>query len=206
MADEFNKYKDNILNTEYIEGRLTQSGAPLCELVHIDDSNIKEVYYRMENGHPKYLVVVDIPNVFLDFTTVGEIGFDEPFNVSYRGLADLIREQVANALDKYGELDSVLESWTKLFPFKHWPETVEEYENYIAEYRLDYLGNLVKYNDIYDYSNDNNKISRICSSPTTTAGAIKYDGPFNFDNIGGAFDCWTYPEAYKVIGPEIGLI
>lgn len=30
MADEFNKYKDNILKTEYIDGEYSHGGVNLC--------------------------------------------------------------------------------------------------------------------------------------------------------------------------------
>lgn len=177
----------------------------MCELVHIDDGNIKEVYYQTEGNYNKYLVVVDIPNVYLNFDLVGEVDMNSSITASYRGLADDIREQVANKLGNSGELDSVLEGWAKLFPFKYWPDTVAEYENHRAEGRLDYLGNLVKYNGTDDY-NSKDKISRICSDTNISTNMIKYEGSFSFNLIGGAFDCWTYPAAYKEIAPAIGLV
>lgn len=62
MADEFNKYKDNILNTEYIEGLYSSGGGGSDKAVfyRIADKDITGVY-RQDNS---LLLTVDKP-VFL---------------------------------------------------------------------------------------------------------------------------------------------
>lgn len=194
MAEEFNKYKRNTLNTEYIEDKFSSSGGALCELVHIDDSNIKEVWYQQKSKCKEYYVVVDCPNVFLAITV-----FPSTKTASYRGLADLMRGMVADQMETSGKLNSTIAEVVKLFPFQYWPNTVDEYSNSKLECRLDYLGNLVRYNGVDDY-NSKDKIASISSKIIESSRLIKYEGPFDFSLIGGAFYCWTYPAAYKKMG------
>lgn len=193
MAEEFNKYKRNTLNTEYIEDKFSSSssGEFLCESVHIDDSNIKEVWYQQKSKCKEYYVVVDCPNVFLTITV-----FPTTNTASYRGLADLMRAMVADRMETSGELNSTIAEVVKLFPFQYWPNTVDEYSNSKLDCRLDYLGNLVRFNGVDDY-NSKDKIVAISSKLIDSSGLIKYEGPFDFSLIGGAFYCWTYPAAYK---------
>ena len=194
MAEEFNKYKRNTLNTEYIEDKFSSSGGALCELVHIDDSNIKEVWYQQKSKCKEYYVVVDCPNVFLAIT------IDPSTNTaSFHGLADLMRAMVADTMETSGELDSTMAEVVKLFPFQYWPDTFDEYSNSDLDCRLDYLGNLVRYNGVDDY-NSKDKIASISSKIIESSNLIKYEGPFDFSLIGGAFYCWTYPAAYKKLG------
>lgn len=194
MAEEFNKYKRNTLNTEYIEDKFSSSGGALCELVHIDDSNIKEVWYQQKSKCKEYYVVVDCPNVFLAKTISPSTN-----TASYTGLADLMRSMVADQMETSGELDSTIAEVVKLFPFQYWPDTFDEYSNSKLDCRLDYLGNLVRYNGVDDY-NSKDKIASISSKIIGSSNLIKYEGPFDFSLIGGAFYCWTYPAAYKKMG------
>lgn len=194
MAEEFNKYKRNTLNTEYIEDKFSSSSSVgLCELVHIDDSNIKEVWYLQQSKCKEYYVVVDCPNVFLAITV-----FPTTNTASYRGLADLMRMMVAERMETSGELNSTIAEVVKLFPFQYWPNTVDEYSNSELDCRLDYLGNLLRFNGADDY-NSKDKIGSISSKlfAAESSRLIKYEGPFDFSLIGGAFYCWTYPAAYK---------
>lgn len=194
MAEEFNKYKRNTLNTEYIEDKFSSSGGALCELVHIDDSNIKEVWYQQKSKCKEYYVVVDCPNVFLAITISPSTN-----TASYTGLADLMRAMVADQMETSGELNSTIAEVVKLFPFQYWPDTFDEYSNSKLDCRLDYLGNLVRYNGVDDY-NSKDKIASISSKISESSNLIKYEGPFDFSLIGGAFYCWTYPAAYKKMG------
>lgn len=191
MAEEFNKYKRNTLNTEYIEDKFSSSGGALCELVHIDDSNIKEVWYQQKSKCKEYYVVVDCPNVFLAIKV-----FPTTNTASYQGLADLMRSMVADEMETSGELNSTFAEVVKLFPFQYWPDTVDEYSNSELDCRLDYLGNLVRFNGVDDY-NSKDKIASISSKLIEPSRLIKYEGPFDFSLIGGAFYCWTYPAVYK---------
>lgn len=197
MAEEFNKYKRNTLNTEYIEDKFSSSSSGgLCELVHIDDSNIKEVFYKLDGGFNNYVIIVDCPNVYLESVNVD---MNSTITFSYRGLADIVREEVALEMDGDGKLDSVLEGRTKLFPFQYWPCSKDEYYKYRADFRLDYLGNMVRYNGIDDLKNKG-AIASISSNDKLAAGFKKYEGPFDLSLMGGAFGCWTYPAAYKELG------
>ena len=58
MAEEFNKYKDNILNTEYIEGLYSSGGSDKAVLYRIADEDITGVYKSANNT---LLLTVDKP-------------------------------------------------------------------------------------------------------------------------------------------------
>lgn len=160
-------------------------------MVHIDDSNIKEVWYLQKSKCKEYYVVVDCPNVFLTITF-----FPSTNTASYRGLADLMRAMVADKKDTSEEMNSTMAEVVKLFPFQYWPNTYDEYSNSKLDCRLDYLGNLLSLNGADDY-NSKDKIVTISSKLIELSHLIKYEGPFDFSLIGGAFYCWTYPAAYK---------
>lgn len=189
MAEEFNKYKDNILNTEYIEG-LYSSGGVKAELVRITNTNVKKVYKKsgLNMGGSQLYVLVDVPNVYLTerpFTADGVTGS------FFIGLGYKAQDTVASNQLSADEIAKL----KRLMPFKDY-------------YSSDNMPEPIDIRQLDSFDQPRQEDASLTSPHITMIASdielLKYRGAsdkeyegFVLEDFVAPFMCWTYPAAYK---------